>query len=297
VTTRPTHQTSAGRMYLALQKKARAEGRTTDELLQLQALEAFLERLVASRHAMHFSLKGGVLLLAYGLRRPTRDVDLSTNSLPNELALIRAIIDEIAQIPSDDGWELRTLRAETIREGDEYSGIRVTLQALLASARQEFHVDVSFGDPVSPPPLLVSIERLLGGALMLRGHPLAMIFAEKMVTALQRGAANTRWRDFADIFLLLRSHAVSADVIGESVRRVATARGASLGSMSLALEGYADLAQTKWAAWVRKQRLHDRVPLIFGELLSAIFDFADPLLEGTVAGCVWDPGVARWYVA
>ena len=28
------------------------------------------------------------------------------------------------------------------------------------------------------------------------------MYAEKIVTALQRGTANTRWRDFADIYLL-----------------------------------------------------------------------------------------------
>jgi hypothetical protein len=29
-----------------------------------------------------------------------------------------------------------------------------------------------------------------------------MVFAEKIVTALERGTANTRWRDFVDIYSL-----------------------------------------------------------------------------------------------
>jgi hypothetical protein len=58
-------------------------------------------------------------------------------------------------------------------------------------------VDVNFGDPIWPEPELVVMPRLLGGELVLRGYPLVMIYAEKLVTSLQRGAANTRWRDFA----------------------------------------------------------------------------------------------------
>ena len=45
MTRAPTHATVAGRAYLALLKKARAEGRATAELLQLFALEALLHGL------------------------------------------------------------------------------------------------------------------------------------------------------------------------------------------------------------------------------------------------------------
>lgn len=56
-----TRATVAGRAYLDLQNKARKDGRTTDELIQL--------------YANQLVLKGGVLLAAFGNRRPTRDVD------------------------------------------------------------------------------------------------------------------------------------------------------------------------------------------------------------------------------
>jgi hypothetical protein len=71
VTRAPTHASIAGRAYLARQQKARAEGRATDELLQLHALEAFVVRLALSDVAQDFVLEGGVLLAAYDMRRPT----------------------------------------------------------------------------------------------------------------------------------------------------------------------------------------------------------------------------------
>jgi predicted nucleotidyltransferase component of viral defense system len=50
---------------------------TTDELIQLYALEGFLDRLSKSRFAENFVLKGGVLLAAFDARRPTRDIDFA----------------------------------------------------------------------------------------------------------------------------------------------------------------------------------------------------------------------------
>lgn len=51
------------------------------------------------------------------------------------------------------------------------------MQGTLASARQQFHVDVSFGDPISPPPLRVALDRLLGGQISVLGYPLSMVYA------------------------------------------------------------------------------------------------------------------------
>ena len=59
--TPPNRHTTAGRMFLDLRRLAQTTGRTTDELLQLYALEGFLDRLTQSDQRDHFVLKGGVL--------------------------------------------------------------------------------------------------------------------------------------------------------------------------------------------------------------------------------------------
>jgi len=69
-----------------------------------------------------------------------------------------------------------------------------------------FHVDINFGDPSWPAPGIVEIPRLLGGSISVLGYPMVMVLAEKFVTAVQRGTANTRWRDGADIYLLSGRH-------------------------------------------------------------------------------------------
>jgi len=74
---RPTKETVAGRAYLGLRSKAKAAGRPMAEYLRLYALEGFLLRPSQSEHRERFVLKGGVLLAAHDLRRPTTDIDVA----------------------------------------------------------------------------------------------------------------------------------------------------------------------------------------------------------------------------
>lgn len=292
--TTPTRTSIAGHTYLALRRKARAEGRGTQELLQLHALEAFVERLVLSPHARNLVLKGGVLLAAYAVRRPTRDVDLAAHDLPNDPIAMREVVADIVTQTRDDGWTYGACSAEVIRESEAYSGVRVTVPCELATARIVFHVDVNVGDVVWPAAIAVRIPRLLGGELAVRGYPLSMVVAEKLVTAVQRGTANTRWRDFADLLLLIRTHAMDAALTRGSIQRVAESRAAALVALSTVLRGYAALAQAKWSAWVRKQDLTDRLPAAFEPVLAEIQRFADPLLSSEDSLRNWDPASGAW---
>jgi predicted nucleotidyltransferase component of viral defense system len=287
---------------LALRKRARGEGRTTAEYLRLYALEGFLLRLANSEHDSKFILKGGVLLAAYDLRRPTADVDFAGVQLSNDVEYVRRYVAEIAAtvLPAglDDGlvFDLEDIRAETIREDEEYSGVRVRLVARLATAVDPFHVDVNVGDPIWPAPADISLPRLLGEEpISLRGYPLEMVLAEKIVTVLQRGQASTRWRDFGDIYLLARSRIFQAREIRRSLQAVAEYRHVELSSLDDALDGYAKIGQTRWEAWRRKLDLADILPADFGDALGTLEVFAAPILAGSVDDSAsWDPTRRAW---
>lgn len=193
-------------------------------------MECFLDRLARSPYADRFVLKGGVLLAAYEMRRPTRDVDLRADRLAANPAAVLDAVRRIAAFPIEDGtvFGVDGARAEVIRDEDEYNGVRVTMTVELASARMAFHVDVNVGDPVVPDPETVVLPRLRGGALTLLGYPLAMVYAEKIVTMLERGEANTRWRDFADVYLLCARHGADGDELVAAMEAVAKHRGAPL---------------------------------------------------------------------
>lgn len=70
-----------------------------------------------------------------------------------------------------------------------------------------------------------------------------MVLAEKVVTALQRGSANTRWRDFADLWTLSRTQDCDGTDLQASLAAVAAHRLTPLEPLGPALDGYASLAQ------------------------------------------------------
>jgi hypothetical protein len=287
---------TAGKRYLDLQREARRTGRPTDELIQLYALECFLDRLTHSAFADNLILKGGVLLAALNARRPTRDIDLAARSLRNTEAEVLTLVQTIAGIPIDDGvaFDPDRATAEIIRDEDEYSGIRVTLGGTLSRALVRLHVDVNVGDPIWPEPQRVSLPRLLDGLLEVRGYPLEMVVAEKLSTAIARGTANTRWRDFVDLHVLAQRHGMHGDTLRVSLLRVAEHRAITLSALKSSLTGYADIAQARWAAWIRKQRLESTVPMEFSAVLEYVTAFADPVIVGEVTARSWDPVRRSW---
>jgi hypothetical protein len=122
-----------------------------------------------------------------------------------------------------------------------------------------------------------------------------MVLAEKIVTALARGTVNTRWRDFVDIYVLVRHHAVNARTLRESIQRVAQYRGINVAPLGPTLAGYADIAQSRWVAWLRKQRLENVVPAEFSSVLGVVISFADAVILGAdAAWASWDPVRGTW---
>jgi hypothetical protein len=148
----------------------------------------------------------------------------------------------------DDGlvFDTANASAEVIRDEDEYSGVRVSLTCTLSQANITFHVDVNVGDPVWPAPERVKLPGLLGGNISLRGYPVPMVHAEKLVTALARGTANTRWRDFGDVFVLSGIHPVTATDLRAAMGTVAAHRGVDLAPLKIVLDGYEDIAQSRF---------------------------------------------------
>jgi hypothetical protein len=56
------------------------------------------------------------------------------------------------------------------------------------------------------------------------GYPLPMVLAEKIITAIERGTINTRWRDFADIHLLTQQNSINGNDLLRAITDVASHR-------------------------------------------------------------------------
>lgn len=292
-----TRATAGGRALLDLRAKARRESRPTEELLVLYLLEAFLRRLAESEHRERFVLKGGVLLAAFGDRRPTRDIDFQARQVANDADTLWQVICQIAALPADDGvvFDTASVTTEIIREDGGYQGVRVRTGASIDRARLRFAVDVNVGDPIEPGPQEVCLPTLLGQpTLRLLGYPLAMVLAEKVVTALERGSANTRWRDFADVWTLSRRQECSGDELQAALRRVAQHRGTQLEPLLPALDALRERAQRRWATWRDRSGLAVPVPEAFTEVLDDLVAFTSAPLTGQAESRRWNPQTLAW---
>lgn len=292
----PTRDTPAGQAYNDLRNLARRDGRDPAEYITLYALEGFLARLAVSEHAGVFVLKGGVLMAAFAARRPTRDIDFAATGFANDTADVEQRVRSIIEVHLNDGLEFDPDSAvgEPIRDEADYSGVRVKITAQLATAKVALHVDVNFGDPIWPAPTEAVLPLLLGGNLRLRGYPDHMVLAEKIVTAIERGDQNTRWRDFTDIAAIARSRIIRGAYLHEAISAVAGYRQVDIEPLGTLIAEMPTLAQRKWETWRKKQRLEQSTPESFAELLQACLVFVEPALTTNVANLRWDPTAQSW---
>jgi predicted nucleotidyltransferase component of viral defense system len=193
-----------------LLNRARERGQALDLLLTRYALERLLYRLSTSRYRDRFVLKGALLLTTWfdDPHRPTRDLDLLGFGDPSSDTMI-TIWSEIFGMVLDDGIQFASdaLRADPIREELEYGGLRLRTTATMAGARIPVTVDVGFGDSVEPGVEEIDLPVLLDlPAPRLRVYARETVIAEKFQAMVVLGRANSRMKDFYDVWLLSQTY-------------------------------------------------------------------------------------------
>lgn len=293
---RPTRATPAGRAYLALQARARRDGRPTDELLVLYILERFLYRLSISEHRDRLILKGGMLLAAFDERRPTGDVDLLARSIANDVDSISDVVRQILAVPAEDGvaFDVGALRTAVIRDAEHYSGVRIVVPASVDRARHPLRIDVNVGDPITPGPIVVDYPALIDEPFSVIGYPLASVLAEKIVTMIDRASTTTRDRDFADVYLLTRRHSIGAGELAAAIAATGAHRESDLLPIQEILVELGRLRQPDWSRFIERSGLSEAVPAILADVIDAVAHFADPILTGEVVDGEWNPATRRW---
>lgn len=282
-------------VYGALQELAREQGRTSQQLFELYAHERFLARLAASPLAERLVLKGGMLLAVLDVRRPTRDADVLVRGIANQPDALQAVVETIAAVPMPDGvaFDPTAMTIEPIREDADYPGARIKLPVGLAGAELRVTVDMSFGDPVAP--RRIEYPTLLDGKrFSLLGYPLESAIAEKVVTMLALGDANTRDRDYADVYLLSRVHSIEAAALRSALLRVAEHRGVKLGPLGSTLETLRASRQRPWTAFRARVGL-EALPERFADVVGEVVAFVDGMpMDGAAR---WSPSAGRWGAA
>lgn len=171
-------------------------------------LERLLYRLAQSRYADRFVLKGAMLFAIWTNRvhRPTRDMDLLGYGDSSEQSLTKVFQEICLNEVEPDGltFDVDTVQVSDIREDQEYGGRRVRLVARLAKAQIHLQIDIGFGDIVTPEAEEIIYPTLLDfPSPKIRVYPRESVVAEKLHAMVVLGMANTRMKDFYDLWVLV----------------------------------------------------------------------------------------------
>lgn len=168
-------------------------------------MERFLERLSLSKYRDNFILKGGVLISAMvGLdMRATMDIDTTIKNLPLTVADIEHITKEVSAVPIDDGVTFEIKSVISIMDEADYGGIRVMMEGKLDTMKTPLKIDISTGDVITPKEVSYQLRTMFDNRpITVWAYNLETVLAEKLETVITRGVANTRMRDFYDLYIL-----------------------------------------------------------------------------------------------
>jgi len=183
-------------------------------IIRNYVMERFLERLSLSQYRNNMILKGGTLVAAIvGLdNRATMDVDTTLKNLPLNEDSAKKIVEEILAISLDDGMSFEIKSVSPIMDESDYPGIRIVLDTMIETMRTPLKIDFSSGDVITPHEISYSFRLLFEErTISILAYNLETVLAEKVETLLARGTANTRMRDFYDIYLLTNTQTHNID--------------------------------------------------------------------------------------
>jgi len=285
-----------------LLKLANARGEQFNFVLVRYALERLLYRLSKSAHGSEFILKGAMLFTIWSKHphRATKDLDLLGSGTP-DLGRLAQVFRDICSTPvEDDGvvFAPRSVEARRIKEDAAYEGVRITLQGKLGSARLAVQVDVGFGDSVVPMPKAIEFPTLLPfPGPVIRAYAKETVVAEKLHAMVDLGMANSRMKDFFDVWFLSRQfefegHSLIAAIRGTFERRhTPIPEGLPMALTDTFARDPTKMAQ--WSAFLARSQVISTA-LSLPEVVSIIALFLAPAFEAIThrASSIgsWNPG-------
>ncbi len=169
-------------------------------------IERFLERVSLSVYRNNIVLKGGILIASIigASKRSTLDIDSTLKNIELSEESIRTIVQEIIDIDINDNAIFYIQDISTIMEGLDYPGMRVSLVAEIDKMKTPLKLDFSTGDFITPREIEYQYSLMFENrSISVLAYNLETILAEKFETIVSRATANSRMRDFYDVYMLI----------------------------------------------------------------------------------------------
>lgn len=220
-----TYTNSGKSVKERLLNQAKAEHYNPQMMISRYMQERLLYRLSISNYREHFILKGGALLYAHDCfeARPTLDIDFMATHINNDTENIKRIIKEICTVecvPDGANYDADTVEAVDITVNKEYHGVRVSVVALLDTARQRISMDIGFGDVVTPTPQELVFPALIDTVPQaeIKAYSLETVVAEKFHAMIELSLANSRMKDFFDVYRILATDRVDREILSNAIK-------------------------------------------------------------------------------
>lgn len=211
--------------------------------------------------------------------RGTRDLDLLGLGDPEPEAMLKTFREILANDANDGvSFDVGALRVDRIREELEYGGLRLKTTASISGARIRVSVDIGFGDALEPGAEMLDYPTLLEfPAPRLRAYARETIIAEKFQAIVALGRANSRMKDFYDIWILSRSFAFDDDRLPRAIAATFARRGTPIPTElpDACTPAFAadEQKQRQWKAFVADVALD---PGDLGNVIGEIAEFLMP---------------------
>jgi predicted nucleotidyltransferase component of viral defense system len=211
---------------------ARREGRVFDVVLVTYGLERLIFRLSISDYRDQFILKGG-MLVTHWIRdesRVTRDVDFLGYGDASE-GHLKTVFSKLLSLEANDGlvFDVDGLTAETIKEDQEYGGIRLKTIAYLGKTRIPITIDIGFGDAMTDRDYTIDYPSLLDmPPASIRAYPPATVVAEKFHAIVALGLVNSRMKDYYDLWAIHNTQSLKAKDLDTAIQATFERRGTDI---------------------------------------------------------------------
>ncbi len=287
-----------------LKNKAMESGKSFQEVLTLYGLERTIYRLSISEYKERFTLKGGIFLYAIfegNFARETRDIDLLAKNIPNDTEDMKKVFESIFSIECDDAlkYNLDTIDVKAITEFKEYSGINVSVTAYLDKTKVPISIDIGFGDIVYPDRVMMDFPVLLDMEVpAVYAYSISSVIAEKYEAIVSLGDANSRYKDFYDIYVLADRYDLNGKELREAIKETFEHRGTGFDDIYAFKEAFlaSDIHRKRWKAFLKKKKTLLNVE--FDELVALFKTLLIPINESINGGtdylATWNHGSRKW---
>lgn len=270
------------------------------QVLQNYLMERFLYRVSQSKYQEKFILKGALLLKVWQgqISRPTKDIDL-LGKVENSLDNLARVIKECLSIEIKDGisFHLDSIKTKEIVKDGRYQGVRISVMANIGSAELSLQVDCGFGDVIVPKANWIEYPELLNyGQPKLLGYSVESVLAEKFHAMVDLDLANSRIKDFYDIWLLSRNNRFSGEGLSKAIKATFANRSTKIPTeipTAFTEDFWGNENKIKqWKAFLQRTKLNVG-ELSFEEIVKEIGQFLLPLMEvlgkGQEFNLNWEP--------